>query len=398
MKTGKRILSIFLAVLMLLTAAPLAGFVGLEIAPKAKALDATGQCGDNVFWSFDKPTGALTISGEGAMRDYNYESSPFKNHSEIKSITISNGVTSIGDYTFYRCSSLTSVMIPDSVTSIGHDAFFVTALYRNGDNWSNGVLYICNHLIKANSTITDCSVRKGTKSIADYAFEYCRSLTSVTIPDSVTSIGYSAFENCSRLTRVDITDVAAWCSISFENEKANPLYYAHNLYLNETLVADLNIPNSVTSIGKYAFYDCRSLTSVTIPNSVTSIGGYAFADCSSLTSLTIPNSVTSIGQYAFAGCSSLTSVTIPNSVTNIGRCAFYDCSSLTSVTIPNSVTNIGEGAFDYCRSLKDVYYTGSEEQWKKISISAYNDPLKNATIHYNYVPVYDFAADGKVKL
>ena len=114
------------------------------------------------------------------------------------------------------------------------------------------------------------------------------------------------------------------------------------------------IPDSVTSIGAYAFQDCSRLTSVTIPNSVTSIGYGAFLGCSSLTSVTIPNSVTNIGDYAFSGCESLTSVTIPDSVTIIGSVAFSDCTSLTSVTIPDSVTSIGSAAFEGCSSLTSV--------------------------------------------
>ena len=110
----------------------------------------------------------------------------------------------------------------------------------------------------------------------------------------------------------------------------------------------------VTSIGEYAFYYCRSLTSITIPNSVTSIEGSAFSYCSSLASIEIPNSVTSIGASAFSYCSSLTSVTIPNGVTSIGRSAFQSCSSLTSVTIPNSLTIIGYYTFDSCTSLTSV--------------------------------------------
>ena len=156
----------------------------------------------------------------------------------------------------------------------------------------------------------------------------------------VTAIGDSAFYDCRSLTTVTILN-----SVISIGEAA---------FDGCSSLTSVTIGNSVTSIGTQAFYDCSSLTSVTIPNSVTSIGTQAFAYCSSLTSIDIPNSVTSIGEYAFYCCSSLTSVTIPNSVTSIGRSAFYGCSSLTSVTIPNSVTSIGEWAFGWCSSLTSV--------------------------------------------
>ena len=147
---------------------------------------------------------------------------------------------------------------------------------------------------------------------------------------------------------------------------------------------DITIQTSNNKIENNAFWGNDLLTSVIIPNDVTSIGMYAFKGCSSLTSITIPDSVTSIDSYAFNGCSSLESVVIGKSVTSIGICIFEGCSALKSVIIPDSVTSIEIRAFDGCSSLETVYYTGTEEQWKNISISSGNTCLTNATIVYNY--------------
>ena len=208
------------------------------------------------------------------------------------------------------------------------------------------------------TSINKVVIEKGVTSIGYQAFYGCNFLQSVIIPDSVTSIGNDAFYNCTSLTSVYINDIAAWCNITFWGffSRSNPLTYAKNLYLNNEIVTDLIIPDSVTSIGSYAFYDCTSLASITIPDSVTSIGDLAFCGCTSLTSATIGNSVTSIGEYTFCNCTSLTSITIPDSVTSIGGCAFEGCTSLASIIIPDSVTSIGDGAFGY--------YYDSESYWK----------------------------------
>ena len=144
------------------------------------------------------------------------------------------------------------------------------------------------------------------------------------------------------------------------------------------------IGKGITTIGNFAFYNCNNLAGITISNSVTSIGDFAFSDCSDLTIVTIPNSVTMIGKGIFRDCSSLNSITIPNSITTIEEYAFFWCDNLTSVTIPNSVTNIRDRVFWYCSNLTDIYYDGSEGQWKQIKIvEDGNDSLLNATIHYN---------------
>ena len=154
-------------------------------------------------------------------------------------------------------------------------------------------------------------------------------------------------------------------------------WYEYRNYITKVI-----IEASVTSIGDCSFSSCYSLVDVTIPNGIINIGESAFYGCFNLTSVTIPDSVIGIEDYAFQR-SGLTSITIPNRVTSIGRATFDGCGNLTSVIIPDSVTSMGDFAFSGCSSLTDVYYSGSEAQWNQIAIDGYNDPLINATIHYN---------------
>ena len=289
---------------------------------------------NNEIWYTNGSTTGPTTPYRTNMFGANIVSNTYDAAKECWVIKFDGDVTTIGYHAFDDCNSLISVTIPDSVTTIGYYAFA-----------------FCYYL-------TSITIPDSVTTIRDSAFNGCSSLTSVTIPDSVTSIGERAFYDCDKLTSVYISDIAAWCNISFSDSFSNPLgYYAAiegNLYLNNKLVTDLTIPDSVTEIGDYAFCGCSSLTSVNIPDSVTTIGDYAFYDCDSLASVTIPDSVTTIGDYAFCGCSSLTSVTIPDSVTMVGDGAFAWCESLTSVTIPESVTYIGYHAFFECRSLTSV--------------------------------------------
>ena len=188
-------------------------------------------------------------------------------------------------------------------------------------------------------TVKQVKIGFGVTSIGNHAFDLCGYLTSVSIPNSVISIGDYAFRSCS-MTSAEIPN-----SVTSIGDGA--------FYGCDSLTS-MNIPNSVTNIGSSLFMGCFSLSSVTISNNLTSISSSVFNSCRSLTSVTIPNSVIDIFGGAFAGCSSLTSVTIPNSVVYIGTGAFQDCSSLTSITIPNSVYSIGASAFLWCSSLTDV--------------------------------------------
>ena len=343
-----------------------------------------GKDGSNVTWTLDS-NGLLTISGTGEMAEYTYTydslskkyitSAPWGNR--VKSVSIQDGVTSIGSWAFLRCTDMTSVTIPDSVTSIGNSAFSSCAgltsvtVPNNVTSIGTAAFDECTGLktvtipdsvtIIKNGTFAHCTgltgvtIGSNVTSIGQSAFSDCTGLTSVTVPDSVTSIGWSAFSGCTGLTSVEI-------------------------------------PNSVTSIGDEAFSGCTGLTSVTIPDSVTSIGDWAFSDCTGLKEVIYNAKAITDGSYAFKGagtaavgmevifgesvkeipndlfydCAGLTSVTIPDSVTSIGDYAFNGCTGLTSVTIPDSVTSIGDYAFNGCTGLKEVIYNA------KAADSGYN--------------------------
>ncbi|MFR2943717.1 MAG: leucine-rich repeat protein [Lachnospiraceae bacterium] len=335
--------------------------------------------------------------------------SAFGGCSGLTSVTIGNSVTSIGEFAFEDCSGLISVVIPDSVTFINAFAFSgcsgLTGVYITDiEKWckilfENDVanpLYYAHNLYLNNKLVTDFVIPDSITSIGAYAFIGCSGFTSVTIPDGVTSIGASAFSGCSGLASVYITDIEKWCKISFKNDVSNPLYYAHNLYLNNKLVTDFVIPDSITSISAYAFIGCSALKGVYITD-LEKWCEFSFGDYSSnplfyahnlylnnqlVTNLVIPESVTSIGAYTFTGCSGFTSVTIPDGVTSIKDYAFAYCSGITNITIPDGVTSIGYRAFYNCSGLTKIYYKGSESEWGTISIDFYNEKLKNATRYY----------------
>ena len=323
-------------------------------------------------------------------------SSAFSGCSGLTEVTIGNSVTSIGSSAFSGCSGLTEVTIGNSVTSIGKYAFYNTGIYEDESNWDNGVLYIDNCLIDANSDVVKGSytIKEGTRIIGDFAFRDCSGLTEVAIPNSVTTIGYKAFYNCSGLTSVTIPNsVTSIYYNAFEgcSKLTSVIWNAKNC---KDFIKDFS--GSTYSL----FYDIRSsITSFTFGNEVEHIPAYLCYDMSKLTEMTIPNSVTSIGKDAFYNCSRLTSViwnaknckdfsssayspfydirssrtsfTFGNEVEHIPAFLCYEMSKLTEITIPNSVTSIGKDAFKYCSGLTKVNYLGTVDKWVEIDFNSY---------------------------
>lgn len=288
----------------------LASVFQLGIASFASDNVTTGTMGDNIVWSLDNETGALNISGTGEMTNYDIQSnpSPFMNNTAITSITISDGITNIGEYAFPICSAST-VVIGKDVTNIGLFAFAY-----------------CGNL----QTV---SILSGLKSIGERAFSNCSSLVSITFPETLETIGDSAFSSCTSLISGNIPNSVT----SIEDYAFSGCESLVNLHISEN--------KKYANIEEGTFSFCTGLESVTIPNNIQSVGVEAFSYCDSLETVIFSDSVYSIGTSAFRYCSKLKDVTFGKNLTTIGASAFNLCPALTTVTLPNSLSSIGADAF-----------------------------------------------------
>ena len=350
MKTGKKIISVLLSVLMILPAVCASGLVAFAATP---VITASGECGaeeDHLTWTLTDD-GTLTITGSGEMKDY-WDSrpklSPWAGNKSVKNVVIGEGVTSIGDYAFGWCEKLVSVTLPETLTRFGEGSF-----------------------------------------------AYCKTLSDVTLPDSLTRIGDEAFYRCAALTEINLTDSL---------EKIGAEAFA------ETGLISAVIPGSVRVLDGYTFTDCTSLTDVVIEEGVEEIVWDAmFGGCTSLRTVSFPASLTEgltdseiFTTYGGAGCDSLLKISVakgnPRYMSDeagalydkqtqtliqypAGRKAAEYCvrkgtksvishavqsESLTGIYLPSSVKKIYEGAFSGCKNLTDVYYGSTRTKLKAI--------------------------------
>ena len=310
-----------------------------------------GDFGVNNCLHWKVAAGTLTITGTGAMPDFdfpngnlapwwNYEAlgmltsfGNFKLEGELKKVVIKDGVTNVSNYALFCLPAATQVTLPDSVTSIG----------RYG-------IAMC-------SKLTGLSIPKGVTGIGDFGLAG-NGLTAITLPDGLQSLGRGAFDSCASLT-------------------------------NTTL------PAAITAVPGKCFADCTKLLNVNYVGTVTAIGDLAFESCKALTTAPIPETVTAIDKAAFTGCTALTDVTIPAGVSTIPEDCFRGCTALADIDLPGTVTHVGHNAFTGCTALKDVRCYGAAPAVEPGNSEAHSFEPATVTIHYNPAMNWTLDADGK---
>ena len=429
-KLFKRLTAAALALFMVAASVPSDSdfsqlFTGSGIV--ASAQTDSGECGDNAYWSYNADNKVLTISGSGAIYDYtsNDKIPWYSIRSEIAELDISNGITHIGNRSFYGLDneSFTSVFIPAGVESIGSYAFCGCSHVSSISFSENSKLRTIGEY--AFSSCTDLSMLclpEGLTSVKDYAFDNCVSISMIVMPGSISEVGDGAFMHCNYVDSIYFTSAPdfswSWKEtavdgyfrpnkgtecfvpgkyISAYKEKfgatANATITAENL-CGDNAYWELDEESGKLTIGGIgAMYDYNNtmkkapwyelnqeIKSVEIGSDITKIGIYAFTDCGKIASVTFGKNskLTSIGEGAFYECRSLSSLTLPEGLKAIGAYALCDCGKLTSVTIPSTVTSIGETVFYGCSGISDVYMSSdpSELTWT----------VNNATEGGNFKP------------
>ena len=391
MKT-KRMISIFVALVMM-----------IGLLPIMASAATSGSCGDNATWSYDVATQTLTISGTGAMYDYEYDKRPWYEYEDsITTVVVNSGITYLGNNVFNNFENLVNATLPESVTSVGTNVFRYCKKLE-ALTLPNKLQAIGAYMFYGCRKLNNILIPESVTQISDNAFLDCSAFTTFNVPKNVRTIGADLWLGCTSLAFITVDKDNAY----FENDSNGVLYDKGKstliFYPPASVLESYQIPYSVKKVEDSAFYNCDNLTEISLPN-VTTIGDGAFFDCGNLTEISLPN-VTMICDAAFFKCYNLTEISLPN-VTTIGDSAFSDCGNLTEISLPNvttigdsafsycgylteislhNVTTIEKNAFQYCYSLLTVHYLGTKEDWSKVSINTTtsdNESLINATRHY----------------
>lgn len=298
-------------------------FIDEGLSEQATAISEFGDITIYAAWEWMDPNLVFTLNPDGTAYSVKAKSTTISGQISIPATFKGKPVNEIEASAFENCSKITDIFFTSSIQTIGSSAFYNTEIitYTNASSgadvcevkglpvtsgsWKyaeklDNSLIIVKYLGNSSTvSVPNLINEKIVKNIYSNCFVDKDKIISITIPNSITSIGHYAFSGCSGLTKVNITDLAAWFNIEFGNEYANPLYYAHHLYLNNTELTEITIPSSITKINKYALCGASAITSITIPSSVTSIGYYAFSNCSAIQRIFIPQNVTEIEKYSF---------------------------------------------------------------------------------------------------
>ncbi len=328
--------------------------------------EASGNCGDNLYWRLDTDTGALYIFGSGAMYDYTGNDgswAPWYDYrTTIKSITICDGASSVGNYAFYNCTKALSIDFGSTVTTIGSYAF------------------------KSGYELRSITIPDSVSSIGSYAFNYCNKASSVSIGKNVASIGTHAFTFCEKVTAFTVDpDNTAYTSqdgVLFNKAMTNLMWYPSG-----NTRTSYTIPYSVTSLGLNSFGFARNLTSIDL-NQVRTISGGAFYACSGLTELTIPDTVTGLPSQAFAYCTGLQRVTLGKGLTSLGANCFQNCTALTEMTFTGPAPTINSSAFTGVTAT--AYYPSCQSGWTSDKLQDYGGTITWIA----YVRQYDLVVCG----
>lgn len=414
----KKILSVFIAILMIMAIAPPSVFAE----------------GDNIldYLTYEIVDGKVTITGcdqsvsgniviPETIEEYpvtKIGSLAFSNRFHITSIILPDSLTHIGYGAFMSCQGLVNINIPDNVEHIESMAFY-HCISISDISIPDKVRYLGSQAIGSCLSLESITIGSGLKTLVQNAIIFCPALTKITvdeanteyssdkygvlfnkdktelirypegntgteytIPGSVIKVGAAAFENCENLVNIQIPD-----SVTTIGDTA---------FYGCTDIKDIIFPDSLTSIGENAFDNCDSLTSVILPDSVTSVGSMAFNDCNSLASVTLSKNLTEIADGVFGSCDNLTDITIPYGVETIGESAFIACSNLTKVTIPDSVTAIETGAFFSCENLKSITIPESVQSIGSYALGYYKIRTGSANPIFEYRTYEDFVIYGYI--